>query len=819
MLFLAAIAVFFFVSGASGLIYQVVWVRILSLTFGVTVHAVSMVLAGFMAGLALGSYVAGRLADRLSRPLVAYGLVECAIGATALLTPHAFAALSDTYPVLNRAVELQTTAWASVGLGGHVAAWLPGALRLLLAFGILLVPTTLMGATLPVILRSPQVRRGSLGRSVSLLYAVNTFGAIAGTVAAGFYLISGYGIQASVRIAAALNLAVGASALMLSLWRQVSSPSSEAPPPAMALPAAAAASQALASAQPERLRIVYLAFGVSGLCALGYEVIWFRLLSLFVESSTYAFSIMLAMVLLGIAAGSYILGPVVSRFEGRADWWLIFAALEWGIALCVVLSVTVLGRISEIVGQLSAVPGLSVIAALEDGWVILAAFAAIVPAMALSGMTFPVAAVLYATGATETSRRVGSLYASNVLGAIFGSLLAGFVLIPALGSQRSLLILAAGSAVAGAAVLWASPRTPHKFAGDPPLHPGARHSPLVARRSSLAAPGWLRKLALTAAGAALFAAAAQLTPDMYRYLLPGRFPDKEILWYREGLENSVTVVRDVEGYITLHTNYRGQARDEPALIRFHRLLGHMPMLLHPAPQRVLIVGIGGGATSGAVALHPGALVDAVELSDAVIEGARLFAHVNYRFFDLPNVRIRQADARNHLLLSGRRYDVISGDAIRPNDAGAATLFSLEYYRLAAQALEDDGLMTQWLPPFSDYQYRLILRTFLAAFPHATLWQDGDVLIGSKRPITVDGAELGVRFQQPQVRTALAAVGLVGPDEFLRRFNAATEELRAVAGQGPLITDDRPSIEYFRSLPKDDPPDTRAYSRDVRAILR
>ena len=231
----AAVALFFFFSGASGLIYQVAWVRILSLIFGVTVHAVSTVLAGFMAGLALGSYVAGRLAGRLRHPLRAYGVVECLIGLTGVLTPLAFAWLREVYPAVNGWAEGQAGAWAGGGAPGWLAHWLPGLVRFLLAFGILLVPTTLMGATLPVMLRSSLVQGRSLGRSVSVLYAINTFGAIAGTLAAGFVLIAGYGVRASIMTAAMINVTVGVLAILLSF---VSGEADTAPPAPVAPPEA-----------------------------------------------------------------------------------------------------------------------------------------------------------------------------------------------------------------------------------------------------------------------------------------------------------------------------------------------------------------------------------------------------------------------------------------------------------------------------------------------------------------------------------------------------------------------------------------------------
>ncbi|HVG98407.1 MAG TPA: fused MFS/spermidine synthase, partial [Chloroflexota bacterium] len=556
--------------------------------------------------------------------------------------------------------------------------------------------------------------------------------------------------------------------------------------------------------RPGRRDAVLLAFGLSGFCALAYEVIWFRLLSLFAfDNSTYAFTVMLATVLFGIAAGSYVVTPLMGRLSRRINWWIVFAALEWGIGVLAILSISVLANIDGVVKRLAvAWPALAPLTKADDGWMLLAAFVAIVPPMFLSGMTFPVAALLYtgkdgsgkaAPGDADGSRRIGTLYAANVVGAIAGSTLAGFVLLPQLASQQSLVMLSLGSVLAGGLVLWVAPG---------------------------GAVGLLTKVAVTLAGGAVLLGVLRLTPNMYERLQPARFPGKEVVWYREGLESTVTVVRDpADGLITLYTNARGQARDEVPLVAFHRLLGHWPMLLHPRPERALIVGIGGGATSGAVAIHDGVHLDAVELSDAVIEAAHLFGHVNHRFYERPNVELVQNDARNHLLLSGRKYHVISGDAIRPNDAGAATLYSLEYYRLCAAALEEDGLMTQWLPPFSDYQYKLILRTFLAAFPYVTLWQDGDLLIGSKSPIAVDPAALARRFEDEQVRSDLTPAGVTTAEEFLRRFNASTEELRAVAGEGPVITDDRPYLEYFRSLPEDGPPDMTRYSRDRSQILK
>lgn len=772
LLFILIIAIFFFASGASGLIYQVAWVRILSLIFGVTVQAVSAVLAGFMLGLAVGSYLAGRFSDRIKNPLIAYAFIEVGIGGTGLLTPWAFGLLRDAYPAIYRWSEGISATLGALGPLGAPAALLPDLIRLLLAFGILLIPTTLMGATLPVILRSTIVSGSSLGCSVSLLYAINTAGAIFGAVAAGFILIANSGVQGSIQTAAVINIAVGVASLLL-----------------------AAIVNLLTSSRTTGLSqsAVFLAFGLSGFFALGYEVIWFRLLGIFFENVTYSFTIMLAAVLFGIAVGSYVLGPVLGAFGRVVNWWIVFALLQFLIGLCALLSVRVLGNLEGAIQTLQGWEWLRFVSQYEDYRSILAAVAAIAPAMFFSGMTFAVAATLYVGDREDAGRRVGTLYAANLVGSILGSAVAGFLLIPVLSSQRSLFLLATGSVLAGALVLWLAPR-----------------------RST----HWAWKAGLTFVGGLVFWGAVQTTPDLYENVLATKFPNQEIVWYREGVENSVTVVRNpADNFITLYTNSRGQARDEPALVEFHRLLGHMPMLVHPDPKRALIVGLGGGATAGAIAQYPGVQVDAAELSDAVIEAVRFFEHVNYAFFRLPNVTIRQADARNYLLLTNQRYDVVSGDAIRPNDAGSATLYSVEYYRLVASRLTDNGVMTQWIPPFSDYQYKMILRTFLTAFPYATLWQSGDLMIGSNSPITIERARLAARFADPKVAAALREAGITSPNDFLSRFNASADEVRARIGPGPIITDDRPYIEYFRSLPQDGPPDTSGYSRNIQPLLR
>jgi spermidine synthase len=770
-LVLLTLAVLFFSSGISGLIYQVVWVRMLSLAFGVTVHAISTVLAAFMAGLALGSFAGGWPADRVRRPLALYGLVEIFIGLTGLLTPSAFTWLQGFYREVHLALEGQDA--------------LAGLVRLLLAFGILLVPTSLMGATLPIIIRSSFLREQGHSANISLLYACNTAGAIVGCFTAGFVLIGGIGTTATIHTAATINIAVGIAAVILSFVfpsargvdragagaHEEAAPAPTAPPyPALAV------------------SVVFWAYGISGGISLAYEVVWSRVLALFFNSSIYAFTLMLTTVLLGIALGSYLVTPLMGR---RLNWVLVFGLIELIVALCAIASVHALADMSAIIERLRSWPGVGGLMQTEEGTMALIAAVTVLPAMLLLGATFPVAARVYTEGRPDVGRRVGRIYSVNVFGAIFGSYLAGFLLVPLAGSQRSLFILGYGNLALGLALLAVATRT-HLLV-----------------RAALVLVLVLPSVHLT-----------RTAPDMYERIFRSRFPDAQVLWYREALENTVSLVKGPNGVTTMYTNSRGQASDDPGLVRFHALIGHLPMLLHRDPRNVLIVGIGGGTTTAAVASYPQARVDAVELSDGVVQAVRYWRSLNGDVLNRPNVHLHIDDARNYLLLTTRRYDVIAADVIRPWDAGSNNLYAVEYYRLAYNALEDDGLMVQWLASFSDFEYKLIMRTFLEVFPQVTLWFSGDLLIGSKQPITIDRGVLEAKLHDPQVREALAKIGVTNTAQIISWFAATDAELRRYAGPGPIITDDRPLIEYFRSLPpRRDPPDLSWFSRDPRSLLR
>jgi spermidine synthase len=726
------LAVLFFLSGACALIYQVLWLRQLSLIFGVTVYAASTVLATFMAGLAIGSAAAGRLSERVRRPLLWFGAAEALIGVTALLSPVALDVVTAGYVAL--APGLESRALATV-------------LRFVCSAAVLLVPTILMGATLPLVLQSSVIDAPGVAARLSLLYGINTAGAVAGCLLAGFVLIGGLGIAATSRIAAGVNVAIGVAAILmarraLAVARDVAQDGSVNP----------------GRESPGRW-LIFAAFVLSGLASLALEVVWFRSLVLYYPATTYAFTAMLATVLIGIAAGSLVAAPILRR---RAPSLWAFGALHAAAGIAAVAGAQVHGSLYQ---PASAASGLM------RGTVI-----AVLPTSLCLGMAFPVGVRLWDGPARRAGRQLGTLYAGNVAGALVGSLLAGFVLLAQFGSARSLVLMAGVSLTTGILIL----------IGD------IRRAPLI---SSVVAA-----IAITT-----FAVLAGDTPDPFTTGLTRRYPSAGHVFMRdEGVQTTVSVHMREMGGRQLYLDGLHQASDGPDVVRLHRQIGHLPVLLHARPARALVIGLGGGATPGAVSLHP-LDVDLVELASGVVKGASWFSHINENLLSRPNVRLYVDDARNHLLLGRSRYDVITADVIQPTHAGAGMLYSREYFTLARRALTDSGVMVQWIGLRSRLHYELIARTFQQVFPETSVWVNGSLLIGSIRPLDVREAELAERFAVAALQPSLAAAGFRDPESLLGHHVASPEDLRRFIGTGPILTDDRPLLEYYLSLPDDDRP--------------
>ena len=728
MLFI--LGVLFFFSGASALIYQVLWLRMLALVLGVTVYAASTVLASFMAGLAVGSAVAGRIADRVRRPLAWFGAAELLIAATAVSSPLALDLIGSLYVSL---------------AAGRTAPALALA-RVVCSALVLLPPTILMGATLPLVLRSSLVRTPAIGERISLLYGINTCGAIAGALLAGFVLIGNIGMTRTLQLAAAVSASVGVAAILIAR-RTATAP---LPSPPVEPTSAESRSRGALS--------VPIAFFFSGFTSLALEVVWFRALVLYFPATTYAFTAMLGTVLTGIAGGSLMAAPWLRRKEPTL---VLFGALHVAIAAATALGFRALAY--------------SYGGAESFGDLIAGAALTILPASILMGAAFPIGCRLWLQSTGDSGRRVGVLYSTNLAGAILGSLAAGFLLLPEIGSARSIACLAALSAATGLAVLLTA----------------------APRARSTVVPAAL-VLAL------IVGAAIRKLPDPFTTGLMKRYREAGRIFMRdEGVQTTVSVhVREL-GSRQLYLDGLHQASDGRDVVRLHRQIGHLPMLLHPNPERALVIGLGGGATAGAVSLHPNVDVDVVELAPGVVRAASWFSHINDDVLNRANVRVTIDDARNYLMLGRGRYDVITADIIQPTHAGAGLLYSREYFMLARRALTDGGLMVQWVGPRSDMHYRLIARTFQDVFPETTVWGGGTLLIGAVRPLTIDRESLTGRIARSGLADTLSSIGFGGADQMAADYAASPSDLRRFLGPGPILTDDRPLLEYYLSLPAGD----------------
>ena len=759
---LFALAVFFFCSGLSALVYQVLWLRMLGWVFGVTVYAASAVWATFMAGLAIGSYAAGLAGDRVRSPLRWFGAAEIAIGVTALATPRLLEALQQLYVAVYPSLP--------EGLAALTAA------RLVMAFAVLIVPTVLMGATLPLVLKASTFRSSALAGQVGLLYGSNAAGAIVGTLAAGLYLIPTLGIQRTFLVAAGLNILIGASAVALSWFARPSAAptaTADAPPPTRE------------AAERPALQVLLAVFTLSGVVSLALEVVWFRVLTLFLRPTVYGFSVMLATILAGISIGSYLATPLLGR---RLRWLTVLAAIELAIGIAIVLSFRPLVYLNQLTGDLA--PALSQVMPEYLVYPIAGSLLAIFPTALLMGIAFPVGLHLWAVGGGRTAERVGLFYSLNTTGAIVGSLAGGFVLLPRFGSEASLALLAGISFCSGLALLAVA-------RGSTPL-----------------------RAAVGATAAAAFAWAVLSSPDPFVQFMAQRYAGTGLVWKQEGVEATVVVHQLGSGpnsRLLMSINGNHQAGTDFPTTFTHRRIGHLPMLVHPAAQTALVIGLGGGATAGAVSLHDGVDVDVIELAEAVVDGARYFETINYGVHERPNVHLRIDDGRNFMMLTKKRYDVITADITQPIFAGAGNLYSREYFELMRRVLKPGGVVMQWIPG-SEAEFKLIARTFISVFPETTAWAGGSLFIGSLEPLRLRRQDFDWKLGVAGRAQGMKDARIESFEALLETFSAGPKEIHAFVGEGPLLTDDRPLAEYFLSLERGGEPNLAALKSDVRPYV-
>ena len=726
--------VLLFFSGVSSLVYQVVWARMLTVVFGTTLLATSTVLSAFMAGLALGSWVLGRYIDRCKHPLRIFAALEAGIGLFALFFPSISANLGNAYGAL-------------VGLQGNF--YLFSLARFGLCFALLLIPTALMGGTLPVVAKFAVRRLSRLGGRIGQIYAINTLGAVVGVLAATFGLMEGLGLQGTTQAIAVVNFLVAGAAWLWGRQRSVE----------------VGEGAAKKTSHSDRVLWGVLAgFALSGFAALGYEVAWMRLLMVsFSFNSHYEFSIVLVAFLSGLALGGWLGSRLLTR---RADLLSIFVGVQFLIGACGALSVLAFAHLSVLVEPIQRADSWWVS---RTGVFFTAVAIMLLPTVAM-GVIFPLVGQIYTRQLARLGRGIGDIGAVNSLGAVGGAFVTGFVLIPLLGTEWSVKVLAALNGLVGLTIA------------------------LISQQRK-----WL-----VWSGAAGLALLLVLVPsDVLRRIAEPAAVNRELVFYQEGAEGVITVEQQTDGFRKMALNGGGQVPTDYSSLQIFRLLGHLPLLLHPDPQEVLVVSLGGGIALGGAAQYEPRRITCVELVPEVIDAARAhFGEFNHHVLENPtawNIELVIDDGRNFLLSSRDTYQIITGDATHPTSADSWVLYTKEFYELCRARLSADGIMAQWLPfhglPPDDYQ--TIVRTFQHVFQHATLWRSNNysIMVGTMQPLAIDWERLKKKMAPPRVHRSLEGIDLGNAFALLNSLVMDEVALRRYVGEGPLNTDDHPYISF------------------------
>ncbi len=766
----------FFLSGFSALIYEVAWMRVLGLILGNTNQAASCVLAAFLGGLALGAMLGGKLSDRLQKNhLAIYGFAELGIALVAPVVTVLLYAVGEYLSINHEIMPDQ-------GLMLTLA-------RLTVSGILLLIPTILMGATLPILIRFLTDHWQRPAHFFSYLYSINTLGAVAGSLTACFLGFPYLGITGTILLAAALNATVGVSAVLIN--RGVKNESRASQP----AEEAASAEAAVDGGSVTIGFLSFLAFCV-GFTSLSYEVLWNRLIKFHIAPDTYAFTLMVSTFLMGIALGSWLYDKVFYRPNATPKQQLetlslmqLAAALACGSSLLAMPLATLVRQYFE--------PGLHT--AFGPGGGTLASHMAVtlvfmlVPATLL-GVSFPIIGGLAAAKSKQVGSAVGKIYGANTIGCVMGSIVAGLLLIPNVGSYTAFQITVLLSVATGMLALWRS-SAPRNIA--------------IGMTAAALIP-----TALFAATTSPYAArlASDETPHLVRF---AEDPTSSIMVFKH--PDHVQLVINGQPYANTILNGK----------RYMRLLGHLPVLLHNNPEQALNICFGTGTTSGSIISHPEVKhLDIVDLSKEVLRSAEFFEESNHGVAKHKNTTMHVNDGRNFLLTTSKKYDVVTFEPPPPLEAGVVNLYSKEFYQLVKQHLNPGGIVCQWVPmdQESGVLWKQMIQTASQVFPNISVWETNDgqaLLIASEQPIKLSYKDLDARIKSdPEVRASLDEVGLGNATDLLSTYLFSQDKFPQLLSGVETITDDRPHLEFY--LPYDStmifPSELEQYASKPQEIL-
>ncbi|MDH5477931.1 MAG: fused MFS/spermidine synthase [Nitrospinota bacterium] len=762
----------FFLSGVAGLVYQIIWVRMFSLSFGNTVYAVSLVVAAFLAGLALGSHVLGKVADRLKDPKNSYVLLEVLIAVSAVVVSAAIGWIDDIMASLMTVEEITSFKWQAA--------------RFISAFIALLIPTFLMGGTLPVMSKFYITSMDRLGKGVGVLYAANTYGAMVGAFLSGFVMIKYLGVWNTLFAAFLANFLVAGLVWLVPAAQQEKA--GEAPKPgapaeegkkkrkkgkkeARMERAAYAREEANVEDEDESgfepliaPAMAMALMAAAGFSSIALEILWTRGFVVSFKSTVYLFSGLLSIYLLGMALGSHVFSRVLDKVE---DPLRLLGLAQLGVGIWAFVSVPIFMKVPGMAETLAGM--FSHMTLSRDMLVMLALMGiTILPPAFLMGISFPLLTKVITESLGSLGRRSGMAYATGTLGGIGGSLLAGFVMLPMMGLQISIFLVGAVALLTGYTAITLS-----------------RRRPMLA---------WALPTTLATA---IFIVSVVYIAGVDVGL--GRVVKEKVALAMEGATGSVRVIEDRKGGpLTLMVNDYQLATSGDVAVRF----GHLPMILHPDAKSALVISLGSGITTGAVGGHPVERIDCVELVPELMDVQRLFEKDNHKIAKDERLHVTFWDGRNYARVSKRKYDVVISDLFQPDSAGVGALYSLEHYQNVKARLAEGGIMAQWLPLYqlSAHDLKVIMRTFAYAFENVTVWS-GDtnsqlstlLLVGSAGKMEMNLDKISKALGRERVQMDMIEHNDLF--SFLSFYVMDRAEALEFTKGHPINTDARPVIEY------------------------
>ncbi|MCM3878499.1 MAG: fused MFS/spermidine synthase [Vicinamibacterales bacterium] len=751
-------------SGCAALIYEIVWFQMLELFVGSSSVSIGVLLGTFMGGMCLGSFLLPRIISRRQHPLRVYALLELCIGVIGLM-------LLVVMPLVGRVY----TSWGGYGITGYL-------LRGLVASICLLPPTLAMGATLPAVARWVQTTPSGVSW-LGFFYAGNIGGAVIGCLLAGFYLLRVYDMTTTTFVAVGLNALVGGLGLLVASRTDASaSPSTDT-----ATPIADDGRSTIDDRAP-----VYIAIGLSGFCALSAEVIWTRLLSLVFGASTYTFSIILAVFLIGLGIGSS-LGSLVAKSIKSPR-----VALGW----CQLLNVGAIAWSAYML--MSSLPYWPINTSITSSiWFnfqldFVRGFWAVLPGPILWGASFPLALAAVARRDEDPGRLVGGVYAANTVGAILGSVMSGLILVYWFGSQHAQQVIMIVSGISGLILL-----APVEFSATPTTRTLRWVAP-TALVIALGVSAYLVRTVPTIPG---------ILVAYGRYAATWLGQEGDIFYVGEGLSSSVAVSRISSGVLNYHNAGKVQASSQPQDMRLQRMLGHFTTLTPKEPKQVLVIGCGAGVTAGAVSIdqHVESLIIA-EIEPLVPQVvSEHFGEHNFHVVKNPKTHVTIDDARHYLLTTHEKFDAITSDPLDPWVKGAATLYTKEFFELAKSKLNPGGTVTLFVQLYesSPAAVKSEVATFFEVFPNGIIWGNthqgrgyDTVLMGTVEAPHFDVDQWQAKLDRPEyaaVKKSLGEIGINSALELFANYAGRASDLKGYMADAQINHDRDLRLQYLAGL--------------------